>query len=290
MADMEIPVKKLKNGFKLPEFGLGTLQMGGQFEADFTNDEAEILAIKAAIDAGVTHIDTAEVYGTGHTEELVGKAIRGYERKKLFISSKVKEDSPCARILKACKESLNRLGTKYLNLYLLHHYSPNCPLEESIRALDELVDKGLVKHIGVSNFTKEHLADAQKLTKHKIVCNQVYYNLQAREPETTGLLKYCQKHDVFLVAFRPIQKGKLLEDVPEIMREMCVKYEKSSAQIAINWLISQKNVVTLAKMSNLAHLKENLGSIGWNITEGDIELLRKNYPGQFTTHDKHMLG
>src|SRR3989338_687257 len=258
MADMEIPVKKLKNGFKLPEFGLGTLQMGGQFEADFANDAQEVAAIKAAIDAGVTHIDTAEVYGTGHTEDFVGKGIGGVERKKLFITSKVKENSPRARIFKACEESLSRLGTKYLDLYLLHHYSPNCPLKESIQALDELVDKGLVKHIGVSNFTKEHLADAQKLTKHKIVCNQVYYNLQAREPETTGLLKYCQKHDVFLVAFRPIQKGKLLEDVPEIMREMCVKYEKSSAQIAINWLISQKNVVTLAKMSNLADRKSGV--------------------------------
>lgn len=290
VSNMDIPVKKLKNGFALPELGLGTLYMGGKIEPDTTNDVQDIAGIKEAIAAGVSHIDTAEGYGTGHAEELIGKAIKGYDRKRLFITSKVKENSRKARILQACKESLARLGTKYLDLYLLHHFSPDCPLEESIEALDELVDKKLVKHIGVSNFTKEHLADAQKLTKHKIVCNQVYYNLQAREPEATELLNYCQKHDVMLVAFRPVEKGKLLDGVPAIMDEMCVKYQKTPAQIAINWLLSQKNVVTLVKTSNPAHLKEDLGSIGWNLTESDIELLRKNYPGQTFTHDVHMLG
>ncbi len=288
---MEIPVKKLKNGFGLPELGLGTLYMGGKDEAaDISNDAAEVTSIKAAIKEGMTHIDTAEVYGAGHTEELVAQAIKGARRAKLFITSKVKENSPRARIIEACKESLKRLQTNYLDLYLLHHFSPNCPLEESIQALDELVDKKLVKNIGVSNFTKEHLRDAQKLTKHKIVCNQVYYNLQARQCEATGLLSYCQKNDVLLVAFRPVEKGKLLEAIPEIMQEMCVKYQKTPAQIAINWLTSQENVVTIAKTSNVAHLKENLGAVGWHLTEGDVELLRKNYPDQVTLPGKHALG
>ncbi len=277
---MDIPIKKLKNGFELPELGLGTWQMGGRHETDTSNDAAEILAIKAAIELGMTHIDTAEVYGAGHAEELVREGIKEFNRKKLFITSKVKENSREARIFEACAESLKRLGTEYLDLYLLHHYSPDCPLEESIGALDELVSRKLVKHIGVSNFTKEHLAEAQKLTKQHIVCNQVYYNLQARAPETTGLLEYCQKNDVLLVAYRPVEKGKLLEGVPKIMDEMCVKYQKTPAQIAINWLISQRGVVTIAKTSNLAHLKENLGAVGWNLTDGDVELLRKEYPDQ----------
>lgn len=279
-SEMNIPIKKLKNGFGLPELGLGTWQMGGRKEADTSNDAVEIVAIKAAIEAGVTHIDTAEVYGAGHAEELIAEAIADTSRSKLFITSKVKEDARPARIVEACKDSLKRLRTKYLDLYLLHHYSTNCPLEESIEALNELVDRKLVKHIGVSNFTKEHLAEAQKLTKHPIVCDQVYYNLVSRQPETTGLLDYCQKHDVLLVAYRPVEKGKLLDGVPDVMKELCIKYQKSPAQIALNWLMSQKHVVTIFKTSNIAHLNENIGASGWYLTEGDVELLRKDYPVQ----------
>src|SRR3989338_2701860 len=244
--DMEIPMKRLKSGFGLPELGLGTLQMGGKDAPDASNEAAEVTAIKAALEMGVAHIDTAEAYGQGHTEELVGEAIQGINRKKLFITSKVsKENHTCDGILESCKKSLKRLGTDYLDLYLLHEFSEKCPLEEAVEALDTLAEKGLVKHIGVSNFTKEHLADAKKLAKRAIACNQVYYNLVAREAETSGLLKYCQKNDVMLVAYRPVEKGKLLEDVPMLMKELCVKYQKTPAQIAINWLTSQKNVSQL---------------------------------------------
>lgn len=278
---MTIPGKKLKSGFSLPLLGLGTWQMGGRFEPDTSNDPKDIKAIKDAIDAGLIHIDTAEMYGQGHTEELVGHAINGVERSRLFITSKVaKENHTCDGILESCKNSLDRLGVKYLDLYLLHHFSTECPLDEAMKALDTLVEKGLVRDIGVSNFTTAHLKEAQSYTKNKIVCNQVYYNLHAREPETEGLLDYCQKNDVLLVAYRPVEKGALLEDIPEIMLEMCVKHEKTPAQISINWLISQPNVVTLFKTSSELHLKENLGALGWNLSEEDIELLRKEYPNQ----------
>ena len=111
-----------------------------------------------------------------------------------------------------------------------------------------------------------------------------------REVEQKGLLDYCQKNDILLAAYRPIGKGKLLEDVPKIMEEMCVKYQKTPAQIAINWLISQKGVVTLAKTSDPAHLRENLGALGWYLTEGDVELLRKEYPDQVGISDVTPLG
>ncbi|PIQ68414.1 MAG: aldo/keto reductase [Candidatus Taylorbacteria bacterium CG11_big_fil_rev_8_21_14_0_20_46_11] len=278
---MTIPEKKLKSGFSLPVLGLGTWQMGGRLEADTSNDPKDIEAIRAAIDAGLTHIDTAEMYGQGHTEELVGQAIKGMDRSKLFITSKVaKENHTCDGILESCKKSLARLGVKYLDLYLLHHFSTECPLNEAMKALDGLVEDGLVRAIGVSNFTTAHLKEAQGYTKNKIVCNQVYYNLHAREPETEGLLEYCQKNDVLLVAYRPVEKGALLDDVPDIMDQMCVKHEKKPAQIAINWLISQENVVTLFKTSSELHLKENLGALGWNLSAEDIELLRKEYPNQ----------
>ena len=291
MERIEIPPKRLEHTrFSLPELGLGTWQMGGRREVDTTNDAADIAGIKAAIEAGVRHIDTAEMYGAGHAEELVCEAIKGFKRSDLFITSKVHPDNhKYEKVMKACEQSLKRLGTKYLDLYLLHWYETTTSLEEAMKALNDLVDKKLVRHIGVSNFTKERLKEAQAHSKHKIVCNQVYYNLQAREPESTGLLKYCQKNDVLLVAYRPLEKGSLLDEIPPVMRELCLKYEKTAAQIAINWLTSQHNVVALFKTSNVAHLKENLGAIGWRLSEEDVERLRKEYPRQGVP-EKNRLG
>ena len=289
---MKIPIKKLKTGFTMPVYGLGTWQMGGRTEHDFSNDdELDIQGIKAALDAGITHIDTAEIYADGYSEILVGKAIENYDRSKIFLVSKVQEKNMSYDgILDACKKSLERLKTDYLDLYLLHRFSNNFSLKDSIRALDELIKDGLVKHIGVCNFTKEHLAEAQSYTNNKIVCNQVHYNLQFREPEVTGLLQYCQQHDVFLSAWRPVGKGNILENIPEVMKDMCEKYQKTPAQIAINWLISQPNVITLSKTRDRDHLDENLGVIGWQMDQNDIELLRLEYPDQKTVSDAVPLG
>jgi diketogulonate reductase-like aldo/keto reductase len=279
---MAIPVKKLKSGFSLPVFGLGTWQMGGRDERDLANDDqADIKAIIEAINLGITHIDTAEIYADGYAEKLVGQAIRNFDHSKLFIVSKVKATHlNYQAALTAGKQSLKRIGIKYLDLLLMHQYPGDKFLAESVRAFDELVGLGLVRNIGVSNFTKEHLAAAQALTKNKIVCNQVHYNLRYREPEVTGLLKYCQDNDVLLVAWRPVGKGELVKNVPPVLKMICEKYKKTPAQVAINWLFSQPNVITLAKSRSLDHLKENLGAIGWQLSLEDIELLRREYPNQ----------
>ena len=288
---MQIPNKKLKNGFEMPVFGLGTWQMGGRFEHNLSNDDDKDVAdIQNAIESGITHIDTAESYADGHTETLVNGGIKGFDRSKLFLVSKVRSRNlGYGDIIKSCKASMERLGTNYLDLYLVHMYSPNTPLEESMRALDYLKEQGFIKNIGVCNFTLEHLAEAQSYTKNKIVCNQVHYNLIFREPERKGLLEYCQQNDVFLIAWRPVQKGELSENILPIMAEMCEKYQKTSAQIAITWLISQPNVITISKMSDV-HLEENLGAIGWEMESVDIERLRKEYPHQKDVSDAVPLG
>ena len=148
----------------------------------------------------------------------------------------------------------------------------------------------LIKHIGVCNFNKEHLAEAQSYTKNKIVCNQVHYNLMFREPEQDGLVEYCQNNDVFLSAWRPIGKGNLLEEIPLVAQEMCDKYKKTPAQIAINWLVSQPYVITLSKTRHPDHLNENLGALGWQMDSEDIEQLRKEYPNQQYISDAVPLG
>ena len=237
---MQIPIKKLKTGFEMPVYGLGTWKMGGGKTRDELNDDkADIEGIRTALDAGVTHIDTAEVYANGYSEILVGQAIEGYDRSKIFLVSKVQEKNMSYDgILNSCNQSLTRLKTNYLDLYLLHRFATNFPLKDSIRALDKLVADGLVKNIGVCNFSKERLAEAQSYTKNKIVCNQVHYNLLVREPEKTGLIKYCQENDVILEAYRPLEKGMLLDAGAAALEKIAKKYQKTKAQVAINWLIS----------------------------------------------------
>lgn len=281
---MNIPTKKLTNNFEMPIFGLGTWQVGGRDIRDPNNDDQkDILAIQEAIHLGVTHIDTAESYADGYAETLVGQAIKGLDRKKLFLVSKIhKEHLTFDGVLEAFKNSIQRLKTDYLDLYLIHSPSLDIPIQETMKALDKLVKDGVVKNIGVSNFKTSRLIEAQKYTQNKIVVNQVYYNLIVREPERDGLLKYCQENDVILEAYRPLDKGAMVDSPAPILAEIAKKYNKTPAQVAINWLTSQDNVVTLSKSSNLNHLKENLGAIGWQMDSKDIEALRENFPNQIS--------
>lgn len=282
---MNIPTKQLRSGFRLPVYGIGLWHVGGRWDIDTSRDEQEITAIQSAIDLGVTHIDTAESYANGHSEELLGKALHGYERKSLTIATKVSgSHQSYDNVMKSCEASLKRIGTDYIDLYILHSYpDKGMHIVDTMRALDELVAQGVVKNIGVSNMTINRFAEAQKYTANKIVCNQLHYNVQYREVEDKGLLRHCQDSDVFLVAWRPLQKG-IFSQSP-FLAELAEKYNKTPSQIALNWLISQKNVVTIAKTSNLTHLEENLGAIGWDLDAADIELIRTNFPDQKLVSD-----
>jgi diketogulonate reductase-like aldo/keto reductase len=280
-----IPIKKLENGFELPVYGLGLWEMGGRREADASNDNHEVQAIRAAIDVGITHIDTAESYGNGHAEELLGQAIQGYDRSNLIIATKVSgEHQTYEGVLAACENSLKRIGTDYIDLYMLHRFpDPGIDIADSMRAMNELVRIGKVKNIGVCNMTQRRFNEAQNLTQNKIVCNQLHYNVQYREVEERGLLKHAQSNDVMLVAWRPLQKGMLPN--ASIVDELALKYNKTQSQIAINWLVSQRNVVTIAKTSSIDHLNENLGAIDWVMEQDDIERMRREFPLQQTASD-----
>lgn len=286
---MNIPTKKLKNGFELPVYGLGLWQMGGARERDTSRDTEEVAAIRAALDAGITHVDTAELYGLGHAEELLGQAMQGYDRSKLFIATKVlPEHQTYDGVHRAFEASLKRIGTDYVDLYLLHAYPQSgMSVAETMRAMDELVAQGAIKNIGVCNMTPRRFDETQKHTQNKLVCNQVHYNIQVREVEARGVLEHCQDNDVFCVAWRPLQKGTLPQST--LIDELAKKYDKTPAQIAINWLISQDHVVTICKTSSTEHLKENLGAVGWDMSTEDIERIRAEFPDQRPTVDGELL-
>jgi diketogulonate reductase-like aldo/keto reductase len=283
----DISKKRLRDGFEMPVFGIGTWMMGGGLAYNPDNKDSEdINAIKTAIDMGITQIDTAEKYANGHAERLVGEAIKDIDRSKLFLVSKVsRENLQYDDVVGSARGSLDRLQTSYLDLYLIHSPNLKIPIGETMQAMDALMEQGIIRNIGVSNFTIERFEKAQSKTKHRIVANQLHLNLIFREPERRGLLEYCQRNDVMFIAWRPLQKGLLAQRGIQLLDAMSEKYHKTPAQIAINWLISQPNVVTLSKMTRLAHMEENLGALGWQMEDQDIERLRREFPDQRNISD-----
>jgi diketogulonate reductase-like aldo/keto reductase len=282
---MKIETKKLKCGFELPLFGFGTWAMGGRDTRDVNNDDnADMYAIKTAIDMGITHIDTAEWYSEGRAEELVGEAIRSFDRSKLIITTKV---TPMHLhyndLINAAMQSLKRLKADYIDAYLIHNPNPYIDIKESMEAMDNLLEKGYIRFIGVSNFNVAEFIAAQKCSENIITCNHLHYNLKHRGPLLDGSIKYAQDNDVMVVAWRPTQKGLFSKEPVGIVDKLCSKYGKTANQVAINWLVSQQNVVTISKTRKIEHLKENLGALGWSMEKSDIELLMNYFPGTVDT-------
>jgi len=273
-----IPLK-CADGFCLPVLGFGTYQMGGETEHDPANDDQlDIAAIQAAVSLGIRHIDTAESYADGYCETLVGRVIKNLDRQQLFITTKVRASNlQYDDVIAAAKRSLERLGIKQIDLYLIHRPNPEVPIAESMRAMDFLLEHELIKHVGVSNFNVEQLTAAMAATKYRIVSNQIHYNLPARSYEQNGTLEFCRTHNVLVTAYRIVGYDQLTAGA-KLLDPLAKKYQKTPAQIAINWLTSQPNVVGLVKSTNPGHLQENLGALGWRLTEEDAEYLGRNFP------------
>ena len=270
--------KELVEGTRISVLGLGTWGMGGSRTPDTTRDLEEVLALRTGIELGVTHIDTAEMYGGGHTEELVGEAIEPYERKKLFITTKVWTTNLRYKdLIASMKDSLKRLNVDYVDLYLVHWPNPDIPLRETMRGLEHCVDEGYTRFIGVSNFSASLLGEAQSYLKdNRLVANQVRYSLMEQTPRKK-LLPYCLDNGVMIVAYRPLERGILTGSGHKVLDELAEKYGKTRSQLSLNWLISQEKVVTIPKTSNVEHLKENLEAVGWRLSKDDFKKLAKSF-------------
>jgi diketogulonate reductase-like aldo/keto reductase len=263
---------------------LGTWEIGGRMSRDTSYDAEGIAAIRGAIELGYNHIDTAEMYGAGHSEELVGLAIKDFKRESLFITTKVlPEHLRYNDCIKAAEGSLKRLKTDYIDLYLIHIPNPKIPIKETMQAMDLLVKQKKIKFIGLSNFSVKQLKEAQECTENKIVNNQIEYNLLTRHSGMynvnieSEIIPYCQEKEIIITAWKPLVKGILFREKNKLLEELIEKYSKTLAQIAINWLISKKNIITIPKSTNPKHLKENLGALGWKLEQEDIKRLDEDF-------------
>ncbi len=217
------------------------------------NAERRIQSLKSGLEVGINIIDTAELYGS---EPLVKRAIEGYEREKIFISTKVwPTHLRRNKFFKSLEKSLERLGTKYVDLYLIHFPGSGDANREALLAMDDAVSSGLIKFIGLSNFDLKGIEEARKtLRKNDIVAIQNQYSIKHREPEK-DILPYCEREKIAFMAYYPLAHGKLTKDNKVI--EISKKYNVNPAQLALVWLLRWNSVFPIPRASKPEHVIED---------------------------------
>lgn len=266
-----VPALRLPSAEKVPILGQGTWYMG---EGHRPRKE-EVAALQLGIDLGMTLIDTAEMYGSGAAEEVVGEAIAG-QREKVFLVDKVLPSHASRRgTIQACERSLKRLRTDRIDLYLLHWEGPY-PLEDTIEAFEELVRSGKIRYWGVSNFDT---ADMEELVSvkggSKVTTNQVLYNLTRRGIEW-DLLPWHRKRSIPIMAYSPIEQGRMLRN-PTLQR-IAALHGVTPAQVALNWLLRQGDIMVIPKASRAEHVRDNRAAVDVQLTAEDLAQLDQAFP------------
>jgi len=228
-----------------------------------------------AIEEGIDLIDTAEIYDSGNAEKFVGEIIKEVGRDNVFVVTKL----PPSRFytddvaIKAAKASLRRLEVRYVDLLLIHWPDPSLSPGRLARNLERVAEEGLTRYIGVSNFSKEEVEEAQwSLRKHEIVANQVHYSVLHKAVERE-LLPYSLRAGITVQAYTPLERGRV-KDI-DLINRIAERYGKSSVAVALNYLISRPMVVAIVKTEREEHLKEILEALGWRLSPEDLEILSK---------------
>jgi diketogulonate reductase-like aldo/keto reductase len=258
----------------VPVVGQGTWLMG-----DSRNRGGEVAALRAGIAAGATHIDTAELYG--NAEDLVGEAIKGMRREDLFIVSKVLPSNASYKgTIRACETALRRIGTSYLDVYLLH-WRGSFPLEETMGALEALVEQGKIRALGVSNFNVADLEEAESvLTKGRIACNQVLYHLEERHIDGE-LIDYCGKRNIAVVGYSPYGHGRFPRGAgAQALAAVAARHGATPRQVALAFLARKAPLFTIPKASSVAHAQENAGGLTLRLEPADLKELDAAFPAR----------
>ncbi|QUH04315.1 aldo/keto reductase [Saccharopolyspora erythraea] len=262
---------RLPGGGDLPVLGQGTWGMGER-RSDRTT---EVEALRRGLDLGVGLIDTAEMYGNGGAEEVVGEAIAG-RRDEVFLVSKVFPHNASRRgAVEACERSLRRLNTDRIDLYLLH-WRGGTPLAETLEAFEQLRADGRIRYFGVSNFDPD---DMRELWEHELgrqsVTDQVLYNLTRRGVEY-DLLPWCGEHALPVMAYSPIEQGRLLGDA--VLKQVAQRHSATPAQVAIAWVLATEGVCAIPKAATAEHVEQNHAALEIRLSDEDLADLDARFP------------
>jgi len=254
----------------------------GTWNLEQTNEKDAVAALQAGITAGMTHIDTAELYGDGRAEQIVGRAIAG-RRDKVFVVSKVLPSNASYRgTLEACERSLRHLGTDHLDVYLLH-WRGSFPLAETFRAFEELEAAGKIKAYGVSNFDVGDLEEALEITgKDRIACNQVLYHLGERSIEHT-VIPWCREHGVAVVAYSPFGSGRFPSATSagaKVLARIAADRGVSAYQAALAFLIKQSEAFAIPKAARIEHARDNAAAAELELDAAEMNALDAAFPAK----------
>ena len=273
-----------KSGKALFPVGTGTWNIGGTFtanpsakykgaEPNYDNEAAEIEAIRYSISKGQNHIDCAELYGAFHTDEVVGKAIAGLKREDLYIADKLWKTSVDTGLVRATVEQmLKKLGTDYLDMLYIHAPWDDVGWQEAIPQIDELIDEGIVRDFGVSNFTIDDMEATRKIAKHPIVANQMNYNVLYKDEVSKEFQDYCREAAIQIVAYQPVKRQEVLTN--KTIQDIAKAHGATPAQVALAWLLEQ-DALPIPKAINKSHIDENVDAVSVVLSEQELELLNK---------------
>lgn len=250
---MHIPTLELHSGYQMPQVGFGTWRLwGGE----------GIAAISAALKMGYRHLDTADMY-ENHAE--VANAMDEYDRADIFLTSKVRpEDLARDDLIAACERNLEELRTDYLDMYLLHYPNAAVPMAETFGAMAELVDRGLVRSVGVSNFTVKRLRKALEISPTPICNNQVELHPMLRQPE---LVEFCQGAGIAVTAYCPIARGAVYDNA--VIGKIADETGHTCAQVSLRWLL-QRGCVIIPRSRDAGHIAENLDVLDWELSDDQV--------------------
>jgi diketogulonate reductase-like aldo/keto reductase len=252
---------------RVPVIGQGTWMMERDDRA------SAVAALRRGIDLGMTHLDTAEMYGSGKVEEIVGEAIRGLRDRVFLVSKVLPSNASFKGTIQACERSLKRLQTDVLDCYLLH-WPGSQPLEETVRAFESLLQDGKIRSYGVSNFDVRGMEEVVKLSP-RIACNQVLYNLDERTIEH-ALVPWCEQRKIPIVAYSPVgaqgfRSSKALDEIAAARRA-------TPRQIALAFLIRRPIVLAIPKSSVVKHVEENAATAEIALTEEEVRKIDASFP------------
>ena len=254
-------------GERVPAIGLGTYGLRGREGVE---------TVRRALELGYRHVDTAELY---RNETAVGTALAesGVRRDDVFLTTKVwKTNLAYEDVLHSGRRSAEKLGVDVLDLLLVHAPNPAVPFGETFEALNALQTEGLVRHVGVSNFSIPQLREAMRASETPVVTNQVEYHPYE---DRTDLLAFCRERDVVLTAYSPLAEGRVARD--ETLAAIGSRYGKSAAQVALRWLVQQPRVVAIPKAGSEAHLRENLDVFDFSLTDEEMGRIADRRRGSF---------
>ncbi len=269
-------------GERIPALGLGTWRMG----EDPSRRSAEVSALQLGLDLGLTLIDTAEMYGDGGAEEVVGAAMAG-RRDQVFLVTKVlPSNASRAGTIAACERSLRRLGTDRIDLYLLHWRS-RARLADVVEAFEALVRAGKIRHWGVSNLDRSDMDELSELPRgDRVQVDQVLYNPSRRGVEL-DLLPWCRRRGIAVMAYSPIEEGRLVQH--RTLRAIAARHRATPAQVALAWVLRQDGVCAIPQAVSRQHLEENRAALELRLSAEDLAEIDRAFPAPHEPRELEMI-